>query len=123
MTSIPPVRRVYTFNISLLGCPRVPCVIVKSQRSSHFKISKTVYFYEVLVLVTRFFVFNIGLPDPPLDVQVQPGPTPSTVIVEWLPVTITTSGLSNGAVVSGYAVYAGDVKVAETMVPTGNPHM
>lgn len=60
-----------------------------------------------------------GLPDPPLDVQVKPGPNPSTVMVEWLPVTITTSGLSNGAVVSGYVVYASDIKVGETLNPTG----
>ena len=42
-----------------------------------------------------------GLPDPPVDVQVDSGPEPSTISVMWLPVTITQFGLSNGAPVTG----------------------
>ncbi|XP_033115131.1 RIMS-binding protein 2-like isoform X2 [Anneissia japonica] len=59
-----------------------------------------------------------GLPEPPLDVQIKPGSLPGTLEVEWLPVTITTSGLSNGAVVMGYAVFANEYKVASTPSPT-----
>ncbi|XP_071945294.1 uncharacterized protein [Antedon mediterranea] len=61
-----------------------------------------------------------GLPEPPLDVQIKPGGRPGTLIVEWLPVTITTSGLSNGAVVMGYAVYANDLKIASIDSPTAD---
>ena len=60
-----------------------------------------------------------GLPDAPLDVHVIPGASPTSLTVEWLPVTITTTGLSNGAVVTGYAVYVDDTKVSETSLPTG----
>ncbi|XP_033627080.1 RIMS-binding protein 2-like isoform X2 [Asterias rubens] len=60
------------------------------------------------------------LPDAPLDVQVLPGPSTAVCLVEWIPVTITTSGLSNGAVVIGYAVYAEDTKVAEIFSPTAD---
>ena len=42
-----------------------------------------------------------GLPDPPLDVQVEAGPEPGSLTVLWLPVTITQFGLSNGAPVTG----------------------
>ena len=43
-----------------------------------------------------------GLPDPPVDVQVDRGPDQQTLTVMWLPVTITQFGLSNGAPVTGY---------------------
>ena len=42
-----------------------------------------------------------GLPDPPVDVQVDRGPDQQTLTVMWLPVTITQFGLSNGAPVTG----------------------
>ncbi|XP_071506772.1 RIMS-binding protein 2-like [Diadema antillarum] len=61
-----------------------------------------------------------GLPDAPLDVQVRQGSNSSMLTIEWLPVTITTSGLSNGAVVMGYAAYANNSKVAETTSPTAD---
>ena len=54
-----------------------------------------------------------GLPDPPVDVQVGQGPNPGTLSVMWLPVTITQFGLSNGAPVTGYIVYADGEKVIE----------
>ena len=45
-----------------------------------------------------------GLPDAPVDVQVDAGPEPGTLNIIWLPVTITQGGLSNGAPVTGYLV-------------------
>ncbi|XP_071034594.1 RIMS-binding protein 2 isoform X6 [Parasteatoda tepidariorum] len=61
-----------------------------------------------------------GLPEPPLDVQVEPGPQDGTLLVTWLPVTINNRGTSNGAPVTGYAVYTGDRKVQEIESPTGD---
>ena len=45
-----------------------------------------------------------GLPDAPVDVQVDVGSEPGTLTIMWLPVTITQGGLSNGAPVTGYLV-------------------
>jgi hypothetical protein len=46
-----------------------------------------------------------GLPDAPLQVVVDSGPRPGTILVSWLPVTINPLGTSNGAPVTGYIVY------------------
>ena len=54
-----------------------------------------------------------GLPDPPVDVQVDMGSEPGTINVMWLPVTITQYGLSNGAPVTGYIVYGDGEKLME----------
>jgi len=54
-----------------------------------------------------------GLPDPPVDVQVDSGPEPGTISVMWLPVTITQFGLSNGAPVTGYVVYGDGQRLME----------
>ncbi|XP_069188528.1 RIMS-binding protein 3 isoform X14 [Procambarus clarkii] len=63
----------------------------------------------------------VGLPDPPVDVQVEPGPQDGSLLVTWLPVTInSTGGTSNGAPVTGYAVYADGKKVTEVESPTGD---
>ncbi|KAL1440669.1 hypothetical protein MTO96_009222 [Rhipicephalus appendiculatus] len=61
-----------------------------------------------------------GIPDPPVDVQVEAGPQEGTVLVTWLPVTINALGTSNGAAVTGYAVYAAGKKVTEIDSPTGD---
>jgi RIMS-binding protein 2 len=61
-----------------------------------------------------------GLPDPPLDVQVDAGPEPGTLNVLWLPVTITQFGLSNGAPVTGYVVYADGESVQDIDDPTAD---
>ncbi|XP_042864732.1 uncharacterized protein LOC122248652 isoform X5 [Penaeus japonicus] len=62
-----------------------------------------------------------GLPDPPVDVQVEPGPQDGSLLVTWLPVTLnSTGGTSNGAPVTGYAVYADGKKVTEVESPTGD---
>ena len=53
----------------------------------------------------------LGPPDAPLDVQVEPGPSPGILIISWLPVTIDAAGTSNGVRVTGYAIYADGQKV------------
>lgn len=52
-----------------------------------------------------------GLPDAPLDVQAEPGPSPGILMISWLPVTIDAAGTSNGVRVTGYAIYADGQKV------------
>lgn len=53
----------------------------------------------------------LGPPDAPLDVQIEPGPSPGILIISWLPVTIDAIGTSNGVRVTGYAIYADGQKV------------
>lgn len=52
-----------------------------------------------------------GPPDAPLDVQIEPGPSPGILVISWLPVTIDAAGTSNGVRVTGYAIYADGQKV------------
>ncbi|XP_035708554.1 uncharacterized protein LOC110850968 isoform X4 [Folsomia candida] len=57
------------------------------------------------------------LPDPPIDVQVEPGPQDNTILVTWHPVAAATS---NGAIVTGYAVFADGRKILEIDSPSGD---
>ncbi|XP_057572631.1 peripheral-type benzodiazepine receptor-associated protein 1 isoform X2 [Hippopotamus amphibius kiboko] len=66
----------------------------------------------------QFTTLPAGPPDAPLDVQVEPGPSPGVLIVSWLPVTIDAAGTSNGVRVTGYAVYADGQKIMEVASPT-----
>lgn len=59
-----------------------------------------------------------GVPEPPLNVQVESGPREGTLLLTWLPVTINSSGFSNGSVVTGYAVYADGKKIQDAKGPT-----
>ncbi|XP_069684047.1 RIMS-binding protein 2 isoform X8 [Periplaneta americana] len=59
-----------------------------------------------------------GLPDPPVDIQVEAGPQDGTLLVTWLPVGLNAS--TNGAPVTGYAVYADGKKVTDVDSPTGD---
>ncbi|KAI5133291.1 Rims-Binding Protein 3C [Manis pentadactyla] len=59
-----------------------------------------------------------GPPDPPLDVLVECHPSPGLLVVSWLPVTIDSAGSSNGVQVTGYAIYADGLKVAEVTEAT-----
>uniref|UniRef100_UPI00358F75B9 RIMS-binding protein 2-like n=1 Tax=Myxine glutinosa TaxID=7769 RepID=UPI00358F75B9 len=59
-----------------------------------------------------------GSPEPPVDVRVEAGPLPGTLLLSWLPVTLNTCGSSNGASVYGYAVFADGKKVLEVSCPT-----
>lgn len=59
-----------------------------------------------------------GPPDPPLDVLVECHPSSGLLVVSWLPVTIDSAGSSNGVQVTGYAIYADGLKVAEVTEAT-----
>lgn len=50
--------------------------------------------------------------------QVEAGPQEGSVLLTWLPVTIDTSGFSNGALISGYVVYADGQKVKQVLGAT-----
>ncbi|XP_078235522.1 peripheral-type benzodiazepine receptor-associated protein 1 isoform X2 [Pogona vitticeps] len=73
---------------------------------------------QPLAAEIHFTTASAGSPDPPLDVRVEPGPTPGILVISWLPVTIDAEGSSNGVRVTGYAVYADGRKVIELTSPT-----
>ncbi|XP_059004341.1 peripheral-type benzodiazepine receptor-associated protein 1 isoform X10 [Mustela lutreola] len=66
----------------------------------------------------QFTTLPAGPPDAPLDVQIEPGPSPGIVVISWLPVTIDAVGTSNGVRVTGYAIYADGQKIMEVASPT-----
>ncbi|XP_036925747.1 peripheral-type benzodiazepine receptor-associated protein 1 isoform X3 [Sturnira hondurensis] len=66
----------------------------------------------------QFTTLAAGPPDAPLDVQIEPGPSPGILMISWLPVTIDASGTSNGVRVTGYAIYADGQKIMEVASPT-----
>ncbi|XP_044943568.1 RIMS-binding protein 2 isoform X7 [Mustela putorius furo] len=68
----------------------------------------------------EFSTLPAGPPAPPQDVTVHAGATPATIQVSWKPPALTTSGLSNGANVSGYGVYAKGQRVAEVISPVAD---
>lgn len=57
-----------------------------------------------------------GMPDPPSEIQVEVGPQDGTLLVTWIPVSAEST---NGAPVTGYAVYADGKKVTDIDSPTG----
>uniref|UniRef100_A0A2K5CVA3 RIMS binding protein 2 n=1 Tax=Aotus nancymaae TaxID=37293 RepID=A0A2K5CVA3_AOTNA len=60
----------------------------------------------------EFSTLPAGPPAPPQDVTVQAGATPATIRVSWKPPVLTPTGLSNGANVTGYGVYAKGQRVS-----------
>lgn len=58
-----------------------------------------------------------GLPDPPSDIQVEPGPQDGTLLVTWHPVQTQHHV---GSSVTGYAVFADGKKVTDVDSPTGD---
>ncbi|XP_072000497.1 RIMS-binding protein 2 isoform X19 [Engystomops pustulosus] len=58
-----------------------------------------------------------GPPIAPEEVTVHPGPTPVTLLVTWRPPVLSPTGTSNGANVTGFAVYSKGQKVAEVVFP------
>ncbi|XP_054441518.1 peripheral-type benzodiazepine receptor-associated protein 1 [Pteronotus mesoamericanus] len=66
----------------------------------------------------QFTTLPAGPPDAPLDVQIEPGPSPGILVISWLPVTIDAVGTSNGVRVTGYAIYADGQKIMEVASPT-----
>ncbi|ELK26278.1 RIMS-binding protein 3A [Myotis davidii] len=69
--------------------------------------------WETMSSALTFDTPLAGPPDPPLDVLVERHTLPGLLVVSWLPVTIDLAGFSNGVRVTGYAVYADGLKVAE----------
>ncbi|XP_041504102.1 RIMS-binding protein 2 isoform X5 [Microtus oregoni] len=68
----------------------------------------------------EFSTLPAGPPAPPQDVTVQAGATAAIVQVSWKPPVLTPTGLSNGANVTGYGVYAKGQRVAEVIAPTAD---
>ncbi|XP_076961276.1 RIMS-binding protein 2 isoform X2 [Callospermophilus lateralis] len=68
----------------------------------------------------EFSTLPAGPPAPPQDVTVQAGAMASTIQVSWKPPMLTPTGLSNGANVTGYGVYAKGQRVAEVIFPTAD---
>ncbi|KAM9194909.1 RIMS-binding protein 2 isoform 2-T2 [Dugong dugon] len=68
----------------------------------------------------EFSTLPAGPPAPPQDITVQAGATPATIQVSWRPPALTPTGLSNGANVTGYGVYARGQRVAEVIFPTAD---
>ncbi|XP_010139689.1 PREDICTED: RIMS-binding protein 2 isoform X2 [Buceros rhinoceros silvestris] len=66
----------------------------------------------------EFSTLPAGPPAPPQDVTVRAGSTPATIQVSWKPPTLTVTGTSHGANVTGYGVYAKGQRVAEVIFPT-----
>lgn len=66
----------------------------------------------------NFSYFLPGLPDPPVNVQVEQGPQDGTLLVTWLPVPTNPASTLISPVI-GYAVFAAGKKVAEIDSPTG----
>ncbi|CAG7722268.1 unnamed protein product [Allacma fusca] len=88
----------------------------KNIKAPHFD-EKNCKQMEKLSSHTEFRTLPKGLPDPPVDVQVEAGPQDNTILVTWHPVT---AGTSNGAVVTGYAVFADGRKILEIDSPSGD---
>ncbi|NWX97196.1 RIMB2 protein, partial [Nothoprocta ornata] len=66
----------------------------------------------------EFSTLPAGPPAPPQDVTVRAGSTSATIQVSWKPPTLTATGTSHGANVTGYGVYAKGQRVAEVIFPT-----
>ncbi|XP_009866479.1 PREDICTED: RIMS-binding protein 2 isoform X2 [Apaloderma vittatum] len=66
----------------------------------------------------EFSTLPAGPPAPPQDVTIRAGSTPATIQVSWKPPTLTATGTSHGASVTGYGVYAKGQRVAEVIFPT-----
>ncbi|XP_035242055.1 RIMS-binding protein 2-like isoform X6 [Anguilla anguilla] len=65
-----------------------------------------------------FSTLASGLPSPPLEVQLEAGPSPGIALVSWMPVAADAAGTSNGVPVTGYTIYADKKKVLEVSSPT-----
>lgn len=76
-----------------------------------------------LTILTTYVDFKTlpkSLPDPPVNVQVEAGPQHRSLLVTWLPLTLSDFGDSNGCPVTGYAVFAGHKKLADIDSPSGD---
>ncbi|KAJ8910498.1 hypothetical protein NQ315_012345 [Exocentrus adspersus] len=66
---------------------------------------------------TDFRTLPKGLPDPPSDILVEPGPQDGTLLVTWHPILTPHHP---GSTITGYAVYADGKKVTDVDSPTGD---
>ncbi|CAH0548873.1 unnamed protein product, partial [Brassicogethes aeneus] len=66
---------------------------------------------------TDFRTLPKGLPDPPSDILVEPGPQDGTLLVTWHPMLTPHHP---GSAITGYAVYADGKKVTDVDSPTGD---
>ncbi|XP_057657732.1 RIMS-binding protein 2 isoform X3 [Diorhabda carinulata] len=66
---------------------------------------------------TDFRTLPKGLPDPPSDILVEPGPQDGTLLVTWHPIL---NPHHPGSAITGYAVYADGKKVTDVDSPTGD---
>ena len=72
-----------------------------------------------IAIKTNWFYLLSDYPDAPLQVQVESGPQEKTLLVTWVPVTLTANGTSNGTVVTGYTILLNGQKVKEIASPVG----
>ncbi|XP_046474097.1 uncharacterized protein Rbp isoform X7 [Neodiprion pinetum] len=106
---------VYRHTITGLAPSTIYRVTVKAKnlRATHFEDQNT-QSANALACHVHFKTLPKGLPDPPVDIQVEAGPQDGTLLVTWQPVAL------NGSAVTGYAVYADGKKVTDVDSPTGD---
>ncbi|XP_017879224.1 uncharacterized protein LOC108624439 isoform X3 [Ceratina calcarata] len=106
---------VYRHTITGLAPSTIYRVTVKAKnlRATHFEDQNT-QAANNLACHVHFKTLPKGLPDPPVDIQVEAGPQDGTLLVTWQPVAL------NGSAVTGYAVYADGKKVTDVDSPTGD---
>ncbi|XP_024939852.1 uncharacterized protein LOC107266706 isoform X3 [Cephus cinctus] len=106
---------VYRHTITGLAPSTIYRVTVKAKnlRATHFE-DQNAQSANNLACHVHFKTLPKGLPDPPVDIQVEAGPQDGTLLVTWQPVAL------NGSAVTGYAVYADGKKVTDVDSPTGD---
>ncbi|XP_011646476.1 RIMS-binding protein 2 [Pogonomyrmex barbatus] len=106
---------VYRHTITGLAPSTIYRVTVKAKnlRATHFE-DQNAQAANNLACHVHFKTLPKGLPDPPVDIQVEAGPQDGTLLVTWQPVAL------NGSAVTGYAVYADGKKVTDVDSPTGD---
>ncbi|XP_011345210.1 uncharacterized protein LOC105283834 isoform X2 [Ooceraea biroi] len=106
---------VYRHTITGLAPSTIYRVTVKAKnlRATHFE-DQNAQAANNLACHVHFKTLSKGLPDPPVDIQVEAGPQDGTLLVTWQPVAL------NGSAVTGYAVYADGKKVTDVDSPTGD---
>lgn len=76
-----------------------------------------IFRYISINFYNKLYYFLKGLPEPPVDIQVEPGPQDGTLLVTWQPPNASSS--VGGSMITGYAVYADGKKVTDVDSPSG----